>query len=119
MQNIYRIYIEKKHGFDVEATNLKANISDLLNVKSVENLRILYRYDVQGISNSQYAEARDTIFSDPPQDNVYEENISIEKGVVRARGDLHPGDLLVTDQLELQGGQRLKIAQAPKEGDTR
>jgi len=76
--NVRRIFVEKKSGFDVEARSLFKEISDQLQIKEVEKVRILYRYDIEGISESIYQKARTTIFSEPPVDNVYDEEINFE-----------------------------------------
>jgi phosphoribosylformylglycinamidine synthase len=78
MENIYRLFIEKKNGFDVEAANLYNDLIRLLEIKELKKLRMLYRYDVQGVTDDEYIEARDSVFSDPPQDIVYEETFPHE-----------------------------------------
>ena len=47
---VFRIYVEKKNGLDLEAKALKNDLISLLSVKGIENLRILNRYDVENIS---------------------------------------------------------------------
>jgi len=74
MEKIYRLYIEKKESFDVEANNLYNDITRLLSINGLIKLRMLYRYDIQGITEDEYFEARETVFSDPPQDIVYDES---------------------------------------------
>ncbi|KAA3617567.1 MAG: phosphoribosylformylglycinamidine synthase [Calditrichaeota bacterium] len=73
MEKIYRLFIEKRKGFDVEATNLFNDLTHLLEISKLKKLRILYRYDIHGVSGEEYSQARDTVFSDPPQDIVFEE----------------------------------------------
>ena len=46
---VYRIYVEKKPGFDVEAQGLKNELVILLGIQSLSGLRLLNRYDVEGI----------------------------------------------------------------------
>ena len=46
---VYRIYVEKKPGFDVEATGLKNELTSLLGIQSLTGLRLLNRYDVEGV----------------------------------------------------------------------
>ena len=46
---VYRIYVEKKPGFDVEANGLKNELTSLLGIKDLTGLRLLNRYDVEGI----------------------------------------------------------------------
>ena len=42
---VYRIYVEKKPGFDVEAQGLKNELVSLLGIQSLSGLRLLNRYD--------------------------------------------------------------------------
>ncbi len=72
--NIVRLYAEKKEGFNTEAVRLLADISESLNITGIENLRILHRYDVEGLSDEEIDEAKKIIFSEPNTDNMYEED---------------------------------------------
>ena len=53
---VYRIYVEKKPGFDGEA---------------LKGLRLINRYDVEGIDNVLFQQAIPTVFSEPPVDTTY------------------------------------------------
>ncbi|MCX7821160.1 MAG: phosphoribosylformylglycinamidine synthase [Brevinematales bacterium] len=75
MSDIKRIYVEKKEGFDIEAKKLLREIREYLNIKKVENLKILNRYDIEGIDDQTFDKAKNTIFSEPPVDIVYVEDI--------------------------------------------
>ena len=44
---VRRIYVKKKEGFDVEAKELLADIQENLRIKTIENVIILNRYDVE------------------------------------------------------------------------
>ena len=70
---VYRIYVEKKPGFDVEATGLKNELTSLLGLKELSGLRLLNRYDVEGIDEELFNQCADTVFSEPPVDNTYAE----------------------------------------------
>ena len=70
---VYRIYVEKKPGFDVEATGLKNELTSLLGIKELSGLRLLNRYDVEGIDEELFNQCADTVFSEPPVDNTYAE----------------------------------------------
>lgn len=74
---IRRIYVEKKKGFDIEAQNLLMEIKENLAVKGLINLRIINRYDVLGISDKAYNYSKHTIFSEPPVDIIYDEEVEI------------------------------------------
>ena len=68
---VYRIYVEKKPGFDVEANGLKNELVSLLGIKELTGLRLLNRYDVEGIDQELFDRCVDTVFSEPPVDNTY------------------------------------------------
>jgi phosphoribosylformylglycinamidine synthase len=68
---VYRIYVEKKPGFDGEAQHLKGELRTLLGISGLTGLRILNRYDVEDISEELFDECVSTVFSEPPVDNTY------------------------------------------------
>ena len=70
---VYRIYVEKKPGFDVEANGLKNELTSLLGIKNLAGLRLLNRYDVEGIDEALFNQCVSTVFSEPPVDNTYAE----------------------------------------------
>lgn len=74
---IKRIYVEKKKGCNVEAEHLRHDIRSNLSIKGLETVRILNRYDIEGISDEHYKLAKTTIFSEPTVDNTFEEDINI------------------------------------------
>ncbi|MGE4284317.1 MAG: phosphoribosylformylglycinamidine synthase [Clostridia bacterium] len=76
---VRRIFVEKKKSFDVEAQGLFYDLRDNLGIKEIDTLRILNRYDVTGISEEEYQAARRTIFSEPPVDEIYDEEVCIGK----------------------------------------
>ena len=68
---VYRIYVEKKPGFDGEAKQLENELRTLLGVEGLEGLRLLNRYDVEDISEQLFDQCVSTVFSEPPVDNTY------------------------------------------------
>ncbi len=79
MELVRRIYVEKKTGFDIEAKGVLQDLRENLSLDTLTNVRVLNRYDVSGISDEEYARARELIFSEPPVDNAYDEVIEISK----------------------------------------
>ena len=73
MSNVRRVYVEKKPDFAVKAKELSAEVKNYLGIKTVTNVRVLVRYDIENISEDIYKNALMTEFSEPPVDNVYEE----------------------------------------------
>ncbi|MBO7178346.1 MAG: phosphoribosylformylglycinamidine synthase, partial [Clostridia bacterium] len=72
---VYRIYVEKKDGFDHEAQSLTKEVQDLLEIGSVESIRVINRYDVEDIDKDLFDYAVKTVFSEPQMDNA---TVSIE-----------------------------------------
>ena len=65
---VSRIYVEKKPGFDVEAQQLFHELRDILGIASLEGLRVVNRYDVEGISDELFAQCSPVVFSEPQVD---------------------------------------------------
>ena len=80
MSNVKRVYSEKKTEFAVKAKELSEEISSYLNIDTVTNVRVLIRYDIEGITEDTYRKALVTVFSEPPVDIVYEEDFEHRPG---------------------------------------
>ena len=74
MSNVRRVYVEKKSDFAVKAKELKHEIKHYLDIDGVSNVRVLIRYDVENVSEETYKKALYTVFSEPPVDDIYEED---------------------------------------------
>ena len=73
MSKVRRVYVEKKENFAVAAKGLAHEVKSYLGVAGLEGVRVLIRYDVENISDEVFAEACRTVFSEPPVDDLYEE----------------------------------------------
>lgn len=80
MSEVIRVFVEKKKGFDVEASQMLWDLRHNLGLKAIEGLRLANRYDVSGLSGEDFKRAEKTIFSEPNQDDVYEEVFPVEDG---------------------------------------
>ncbi|MBO5773296.1 MAG: phosphoribosylformylglycinamidine synthase, partial [Clostridia bacterium] len=69
---VYRIYVEKKDGFDHEAQSLTKEVQDLLEISSVKSIRVINRYDVEDIEKDLFDYAVKTVFSEPQMDDATE-----------------------------------------------
>ena len=69
---VYRIYVEKKEGFDNEARALLSDVRELLDIGGVEKIRILNRYDAEDIDFPLFRECVRTVFSEPQMDTASE-----------------------------------------------
>ena len=78
-----RLFVEKKPGFDNEARALLKDARSFLGVKNLTGLRLFNRYDVEGLDPALFDRARDTVFSEPQLDDVYE-TLPEDEGVVFA-----------------------------------
>ena len=77
MGNVKRIYVEKKTPFAVKAKELKEEIGSYLGISGVRDVRVFIRYDVQNISEETFERAVNSVFSEPPVDILYREEIEI------------------------------------------
>ena len=80
MENVKRIYVEKKVPYAVKAKELKEEIENYLSIDSVENVRELIRYDIENLSEETIAIACKTVFSEPPVDILFEETFEVSEG---------------------------------------
>ena len=70
---VYRVYVEKKKGLDLEAQALKSDISSLLQINGVTNVRLFNRYDAEGLSKELFEQSCKTVFAEPQLDDIYSE----------------------------------------------
>ena len=69
---VYRIYVEKKPGFDHEAQALTKEVRELLELTEVENIRVINRYDVEDVEKELFHYSVNTVFSEPQMDSATE-----------------------------------------------
>ncbi|MCB6560760.1 phosphoribosylformylglycinamidine synthase [Gordonibacter urolithinfaciens] len=81
---VSRVYVEKKPGFDVEAQQLAHELRDILGIERLEGLRLVNRYDVEGISDELFAQCVPTVFSEPQSDVATLEMPAVEGAAVFA-----------------------------------
>ena len=77
--NVKRLLVGKREGFDLEAKALMKDLKDSLHIDCIDNLRLLNRYDIEGLSDEVCEYASKTIFSEPNLDIVYNENVEYDK----------------------------------------
>ena len=70
---VYRVFVEKREGLSPEAGNLLGDLRGFLGIESLEGVRILNRYDVEGIDPAVYEKAKHIVFSEPQVDVVWDE----------------------------------------------
>ncbi|MDR2784014.1 MAG: phosphoribosylformylglycinamidine synthase [Treponema sp.] len=74
---INRVYVEKRGGFAIEADHLRADLLSFLrdqhpDINDLSEVRVLRRYDVEGLNEEQFKRAVASIFSEPQRDVVFE-----------------------------------------------
>ena len=67
---VYRVFVEKKTGLAAEAERLLRDARELLGVSGLERVRVLNRYDAEGLSEALFETACRSVFSEPQVDNV-------------------------------------------------
>ncbi len=77
--NVKRLLVEKREGFDLEAKALIKDLKDSLHIDCIDDLRLLNRYDIEGLSDEICDSASKTIFSEPNLDVVYKEDVEYDK----------------------------------------
>ena len=88
---VRRIYVEKKKAYAVRVVELFENIKTYLGISDIAGVRVLVRYDIENLDDKTFSEARGTIFSEPPLDELYEETFPKEAGDTVFSAEYLPG----------------------------
>ena len=67
---VYRVYVEKKPSFAHEAAALQQEAVSFLGITSLDRVRVINRYDVEGISEELFHQTIRTVFSEPQVDDA-------------------------------------------------
>ena len=67
---VYRVYVEKRAPYDEEAQRALAEFNALPGVDGLTGLRLLNRYDVEGIDEELFKKCLPVVFSEPQVDDV-------------------------------------------------
>ena len=78
--SIKRLFVEKKKGFDIEAEELKSDLVENLGLSGLTGVRVINRYDIDGISDEELQKVLPSVYAEPQVDNVEFENIEIPSG---------------------------------------
>ena len=71
--SVNRIYVEKAPGFTIEADQLREDLCSNLGIRGLEHVRVLNRYDVQGLTPEELEAAKPVIFYEPQSDLVMDQ----------------------------------------------
>jgi phosphoribosylformylglycinamidine synthase len=77
MPLIRRLFVEKKPPYAVEARHLLHDLKENLALPDLEGVRLVVRYDVEGMGETDFEAARWTVFAEPPVDEVYDEALPL------------------------------------------
>ncbi|MDR2091029.1 MAG: phosphoribosylformylglycinamidine synthase subunit PurQ [Clostridiales bacterium] len=88
----YRVFVEKKENFDVEAAGLTENFKSVLNIEGLEAVRVINIYDVFNIDENVFKAACDTVFSEPPADILYTDGIILDGSALNAEKSVKNGN---------------------------
>ncbi len=70
---VRRIFVEKRQGFDIPAQQLCDDLKETFHLDGLEAVRIINRYDIEGLSDEEYEKVKFVVFAEAPVDKVYEE----------------------------------------------
>ena len=77
---IKRLFVEKKKGFDIEAGAMCRDLKENLGLSGLSAVRIINRYDVEGMSDAEFELTKDTVFAEPQVDTLTFETLEIKEG---------------------------------------
>ena len=113
MSSVRRVYVEKKPDFAVQAKELKHEISSYLGIKTVTAVHVYIRYDVENISEEVFEKACTCVFSEPPVDVLYKEQIPMAEGARVFSVEYLPGQFDQRADSAVQCVQFLKEDEQP------
>ena len=88
---MYRIYVERKNGFENEALSIKSELTGFLGIDGITNVRYLNRYDVENVTEAVIKAAAARIFSEAQSDFCYFEHIPLEENDIVIAWEYLPG----------------------------
>ena len=80
MGSVKRVYVEKKPEFAVQAKELQHEVESYLGIKTITNIRVLNRYDIEDLSEETFVRACNGVFAEPPVDMLYHETFDMAEG---------------------------------------
>ncbi len=110
--SVRRVYVEKKTAYAVKANELREEITGYLGINTVTSVRVLIRYDMEALSDEVYGLSLTSVFSEPPLDEVYEEDFPKKKGDVVFTVEYLPGQF---DQRADSAEQCVKLLKEDEE----
>ena len=103
---MWRLFVEKKPAFRSEADGLLRDLREQLGLTTLTGLRILQRYDVEGLPEAALLAAIPTVFAEPPVDDVHRDTFPLAADEQAFAVELLPGQF---DQRADSASQCLQI----------
>ena len=88
---MFRIYVERKPGFQNEAGRIYSEITDFLGIGGVTGVRYFNRYDVENVVDEVAKAAAIRIFSEPQSDFVFFEDLKLPENGTQIIWEYLPG----------------------------
>ena len=79
MSKIFTIYVEKRPEFNKDAHEIQRDFKNLLGIKNIESLRLINKYDIEGIDKEELDAIKYTVLSEKNMDFLYEEKLDLGK----------------------------------------
>lgn len=75
---VKRIFVEKRQGFfDIPAQRLCSDLVETFRLTDLRAVRLITRYDIEGLTDEEFAQVRSIVFADPPVDTIYEDTLPL------------------------------------------
>ena len=72
--SVRRVFVEKRQGFfDIPAQQLCDDLVESFRLSGLKAVRLINRYDIEGLSDDEYQSVKNVVFAEPPVDVIYEE----------------------------------------------
>ncbi len=113
---VRRIYVEKQKGFDIEAQGLYEDLKENLHLGGLDAVRVINRYDIEGIDDETYQAAKYTVFAEPAIDRAYDETVPVDAGSQFFAVEYLPGQY---DQRADSAAQCIKLMNVNSEATVR
>jgi phosphoribosylformylglycinamidine synthase len=88
---MFRIYVERKPGFQNEAGRIQGEINSFLGISGVTGVRYLNRYDVENVTDAVFKAAATRIFSEPQSDFCTFDSIPLKDSETAVIWEYLPG----------------------------
>ena len=115
---VKRIFVQKREGYNVDAKGVLEDLKENLQITNLSDVIILNRYDVEGISDEVFRQAKNTIFSEPQVDICFEEEYEKDAKDIMFGVEFLPGQFdqranSLSECLQIiAGGERLTCKSA-------